>query len=118
MSEPEGTLPGGVIGSRAAASPAGWFPSDGGGPARSGTGGAALACPPVLRAPLPCRRRSRPSAPAGAAPARQPPAGRADIVTKSRAQEGSKKVAGPWTVVATSLVPFVGDAVPFAVAGS
>jgi hypothetical protein len=37
---------------------------------------------------------------------------------KSLAHQDSKKVAGPWTVDARSLLPFVGDAGPFGVVGS
>ena len=42
---------------------------------------------------------------------------RADIVTKSRAHHGAKKVHGPCTVVGTSFVPFAGAAKPLGVAG-
>ena len=40
------------------------------------------------------------------------PAGRADIVTKSRAHQGSKNVHGPWTVEESSLLPSGGAASP------
>ena len=45
-------------------------------------------------------------------------AGRADIVMKSRAQEGLKNVAGPCTVEESSLLPSDGVARPRAVRGS
>ncbi len=50
----------------------------------------------------------------GAGKATEPATGaeRADNVMKSRAHAGSKKVAGPWTVEATSLDPLAGDASP------
>lgn len=43
---------------------------------------------------------------------------RAERVTKSRPQEGSKNVAGPWTVEGSSLEPLVGEALPPGVAGA
>ncbi len=39
-----------------------------------------------------------------------PQAWRADMVTKSRAHAGSKKVAGPWTLAGRRLVPLAGEA--------
>jgi hypothetical protein len=45
-------------------------------------------------------------------------AGRADIVTKSLAHDGSKNVPGPWTLDARSLLPSVGVARPPGVVGS
>jgi len=43
---------------------------------------------------------------------------RADIVMKSRGHVDSKNVQGPCTVDAMSLLPFDGDARPFATGGS
>ena len=45
-------------------------------------------------------------------------AGRVDIVMKSRAHHGSKKVHGPWAVVGSSLLPLGGAARPRGLAGA
>ena len=77
--------------------------------------------PPVTRAVLPAMEKRSEAVmgtlwPMGGEPAQ--PGARADMVTKSRAQDGLKKVAGPCTLLGCRLLPLDGAAGPFAGEGS